>query len=206
MDPNQNYTPPPTNYSIDYLDQIAPQQASRGPSPKVMIAAIVAGVIALVVFGMMIFGGGASNTDKWTQLYLRVSTIESIVSKTQTDLKDSALRGANSKLALYLADAKNDIKEIAIKSGMKTDKIPDKLKSNESKYKQALTTKLEDAKVKVILDRTYAREMAYQIDVISALMQQNYKLAGPKTKANLEEIHANITAVAKQFSDFDDTK
>ena len=64
----------------------------------------------------------------------------------------------------------------------------------------------EDAKVKAVLDRTYAREMSYQIGVLNSLMQQAYNTAGPKTKQTLEDINTNLAAIAKQLANFEDAK
>ncbi|HMQ95827.1 MAG TPA: hypothetical protein PKD19_01270 [Candidatus Saccharibacteria bacterium] len=206
MDPNQYQPQPPQNYSIDYLDQIAPSQPKTGPSPLIMIVAIIGGLLAMIIFGFVVFGGGTSNTDKWTALYLRTNTIDSVARKQGPLLKDPSLRGINTKLLLYLSNAHNDIKTAAEQAGMVSTKIAKEVSAKEKAYLSDLETKLEDAKVKAVLDRTYAREMSYQIGVLNSLMQQAYNTAGPKTKQTLEDINTNLAAIAKQLSDFEDAK
>ena len=194
------------NYGADYLNQISASGQPNAPSPLVMIAAIGGGIVALIIFGFMIFGGGPSTVDKWTALYQRVASLESVAKKQSSHLKDSEIRDINSRLAIFLPSAQNEIQQIAEKIGVVTSKIPEKYKSEEASYLSKLEAKLEDARITVVLDRTYAREMAYEIGVLISLMRQAYSVSGSSTKEVLESINLNLADYAKEFNEFEDTK
>ena len=67
----------------------------------------------------------------------------------------------------------------------------------------AITTRLEDARLNGIYDRTYAREMAYQLSTLMTIMNQvGNKTTSAKLKSILKEAKANLAPIQTQFSDY----
>ena len=69
-----------------------------------------------------------------------------------------------------------------------------------------LTKKLEDARLNAVFDRTYAREMTYQLATVDSLMNQVYKSTkSTSLKTFLESSNSNLQSLKKQFSEFNAT-
>lgn len=209
MYPNQPQplpTPPPTNPSpLDYLNQIAP------PTPKKpifrltglpLILAIVGVLVAVVaVLSLVLNIVGNSNRQPLEQLAARLATTETIVNDAQKNLKSSELRSLNSNLKIFLTNTNRDIAEPLLSSGVKIDKMDKSIVAKESG--DEIVERLEDARLNAVFDRTYAREMAYQLETIIALMKQIYSSTGNSSlKAFLNETYSNLEPTQKSFAEF----
>ena len=134
-------------------------------------------------------------------LSARMTTLQKISGDTQKNLKSGDLRSTNSNLTIFLTNANRDIVEPLSSNNVDVKKIDQKITKAEDGA--ALTQKLEDARLNAVLDRTYAREMTYQLQTIAALMQQIYDSTNSKKlKTFLEKTDADLQPLIKQFSDF----
>lgn len=211
MYPNQpgQPTPPvtPPTRSIDYLNQIsAPPRSSRGPSKIVMFGAIAAAVIAIILFFFLAMNAQPSPTEKLTALYARLQTLQSISTTEQPYISDSSLLASNSNLSLLLSGAIRDIGTDLNPQNPTNVRLSKNLNASESAYLDNLKTKFTNAKLNVVLDSTYAREMAYQLSLVHTDMQNIYKDAGSKLRGTLSTANDNLTPIQKTFSDFSGTK
>ncbi len=197
-------TPPPVPSSPNYLDQIAPQAPKKDLfkiGPKLMI--LVLGIIILLV-GIMAFAFNASNTAKkkpLETLYARLTTTETIATAAQTKLKSSELRSLNSNLKIYLANTNRDVADPLLAAGINVSKISKTVTDAESP--DAINARLEDARLNAVYDRTYAREMAYQLDTLITLMKQIYKsTSSTKLKEFLQATFDSLEPTQKSFEAF----
>ena len=72
-----------------------------------------------------------------------------------------------------------------------------------SESNEKILAKLEDARLNAIYDRSYARELSYQLETTMSLMRQIYnKTKNKDLKTFLEESYNNLEPIQKQFSDF----
>lgn len=198
---------PPTQqpYSIDYLNQIAPQQEKPGLSNKLFMAIIGGGLLLAIIVGIFIFtsGGSGGPTSKIQTLAARLEALKDVSDKAQKNIKSGTLRTTNSTLAIFLTNANRDITG-PLASNSADTAAPDKtIAATVAKDTEALTKKLEDARLNAIYDRIYAREMSYQLEVIAALMKDIYSTNNSKSlKDYLTATDANLAPIAKQLTDF----
>ncbi len=200
MDPNQD----PNQYPIDYLNQIAPPGPKAGLDKKFLFmigGGILIAIIALIVVLSLPSGGGPK--DKMQTLAARMTTLESISKKAQSNLKSNALRGTNSNLNIFLTNANRDIAEPLKTNGVDVKTLDKTIVAKEDGKK--LTDKLEEARLNVIYDRTYAREMTYQLESTAALMGDIYDNTNSKSlKDFLIKTDENLQPIKTQFSEFTD--
>ncbi len=210
--PNQPTPTPPsqvpqsqTEYSIDYLDQIsAPQKRITAPNPLVLMAVVGIGILTIVGFGIMMFSsGGSSGVTKAANFSLRLQTLQKIADTQQRQLRDNDLRSTNAAFSLYVSNTLRDINEPLTKIGVDPKKLSKDVTSKEAAYASAINAKFEEAKLNVILDRTYAREMAYQIGVLRNMLSSLYKSTNSNSlKAALGTSDPSLAQSAKGFADF----
>ena len=195
--------PQPTNPTpVDYLNQIAPQAPKKQNifmGKPILAAGIIAIVLLLIV---IIIGGILSGVIKDTdRLAARLSSTSSTADSSTANIKSSQLRAINSNLKLYLTNTIRDITPILTKEGVNIKSLGKQVTNAESNTDLLAT--LEDARLNGIYDRTYAREMAYQLDTILTLMLQINNNTGNKDlKSFLTDARTNLEPIQKQFSDF----
>ena len=69
----------------------------------------------------------------------------------------------------------------------------------------ATEERLEDARLNAVFDRTYAREMEYQLATLLALMERVYSSTSSSSlKEYLEESYDNLEPLHEQFAAFDE--
>lgn len=202
MYPNNNQPISPS----DYLNEIASQttQTKFGmPKQKPSRLAIVGLGIAFVIVIIMsiIIGLVSGNGNNLERLAARLSSTEATVSSVTVNIKSTKLRALNSSLGLYLTNTIRDAAPIFEANGIKTKSLNSKIVSAESNSK--MLTVLEDARLNAIYDRTYAREMAYQLDTVITLMRQIYdSTSNAKLKNFLSSAYQSLQPTQKEFADF----
>ncbi len=197
MNPDQN------PYPIDYLNQIAPEQPKTGMGNKLFFMLIGGGLLVAIIVGILALTSGGSNgpTQKMQTLSARLTTLQKISSDAQKTIKSGSLRSTNGTLTILLTNANRDIAEPLSKNGVDIKKIDKSIETKEDGTK--LKEELEDARLNAIYDRVYAREMAYQLETVAALMKQIYTSTNSKSlKEYLEATDANLQPIMKQFTDF----
>jgi hypothetical protein len=198
MNPNQQ---PPT-YSVDYLNQIAPMAPKKSPFSRMpVIIGIIAAVFVVLII-VMIAIVASSGRDKPTErLAAKLATTEKIVTDAQNKLKSTELRTLNSNLKIYLANTNRDIVEPLLQENVVVAKLDPTIVASESGAD--ITDRLTDANLNALYDRTYAREISYQLETIVVLMQKIYGSTSSKSlKSFLESATTNLTPTQKSFSDF----
>ena len=201
MDPSQ---PQPT-YSIDYLNQIAPQAPKRGflSRKQTIIAAVLGGVILIVIILAIVLNAG-STTKQSQQLAARLASTETIVSDATGKIKSSQLRALNSNLKIYLTNTNRDIAAPLLKEGVTIGKIDKAVTTKEAGTD--ITDRLEDARLNAVYDRTYAREMAYRLETTMSLMRTIFQSTRNKDlKTFLDGAYTNLQPTQKAFADFNAT-
>ncbi len=196
MNPNQ------PDYSIDYLNQIAPQAPKKSWLTRKQL--IIAGVLGLLVFLaliMMVAAVSNNRPEPTRQLAARLKATEAIVSNAQKGLNSTQLRTLNSNLKIYLTNANRDIVAPLAKVGINVAKLDKNLVASEAGA--TMTSRLEDARLNAVYDRTYAREIAYQLETVTTLMSQVYNATRNKDlKTFIDETRINLDPIQKQFAEF----
>lgn len=156
-------------------------------------------MLVTVILSVVLTSG--NNVEPAKQLAARLQSTETIVDNAQNKLKSTQLRTLNSNLKIYLTNTNRDIAAPLQKSGINVAKLDKKLVASEAGTN--ITNKLEDARLNAVYDRTYAREIAYQLDTIVALMRQiNDSTRSQSLKVFLDSAYTNLEPTQKQFAEF----
>lgn len=202
MYPDQNQNQGQPQYSIDYLNEIAPPPQKQGMSNKLFLFAVGGGLLLAISVGLMLLtGGGGGPKEDMQTLAARMQTLQVIASDSQKTIKNGDLRSTNSNLSILLANANRDITEPLMNNDVDVKKLDKTIMAKESG--EELKQTLEDARLNAVFDRTYAREMAYQLDTLAALMKEIYTSTKSKSlKDFLLNTDKNLQPIKKQFTDF----
>ena len=201
MNPNQQ------DRSIDYLNQIAP----KTKAPLFANKWIPIGLGALVLLGIIIIVVGSIHrqpnlTTQVTDLYARLQTLQTISSTEQNSLKDTQLRATNSSLTLILNNSSTDAAAF-LKGASNNIQIPQEIQKSEKAYLDTLTNKFNYARLNVELDSTYAREMAYQLNVVHTMMNSIYQQKPSKALSDmLVDTNNKLEPLQQTFANFSGAK
>ena len=170
----------------------------------ILLGVIGVGVLAIVGFAILMFGSSStSNLERMAGLNLRLTSLQKIADTQQRQLRDNNLRSINAAFSLYLSNTLRDIKDPIAKSGVNEKTVTKELSADEAAFSSGVTTKFEEAKLNVILDRTYAREMVYQIGVLRNMMTTVHKNTdNQELKTALETSDPSFVQSARGFEEF----
>jgi len=196
MNPNNQPT------SMDYLNQIAPQSTKINLfANKKMAIAIILAAITVLVFIFIIVSSLIPKTNLNQQLAAKLLATQEIIDDVAPKVKTSQLRTYNGNLKIYLTNTIRDIEPLLAKEKINIKKLSPKILEAESS--KNILANLEIARLNAVYDRTYAREMAYQLDTIVSLMNKiNRSTSNSSFKIFLEDAINNLTPTQKQFADF----
>ncbi len=199
--------PGPTTYAVDYLDQIAP------PPPRANFlsgmfgkAVIVLGVILVLTVSFIASAGNQKRTGDLEMIVTRLENMQRITKSTQKNLKSSKLLATNSNYQIWIANANKDGWDLLTQAEVKKNKIDKKMIAAEKAKTTELTQKFDDARLNASLDRVYAREMAYQAQLlITEYTKMSKKSQEVAIRDYAKRSIANLVPVQKAFADFDDS-
>ncbi len=201
------YQPQPPQLSpnpvpVDYLDQISGPAKKPGLNPKLFWGVIIGGVILVVIVLLLMLGNSGSGKSISTErLGLRLQTLQTISKNSQKTIKDSELRALNSRLTTQLTDINRDIAAPLKAAEIDLKKADKKTASEETKNSEQLTTKLEDARLNDTFDRSYAREMSYQMETSAILIESLYKSSKSKSlREFLDSSYGDFSSLQKEFA------
>lgn len=203
--PGYGPQPAPT-YAVDYLDQIAPPP----PKPNFLSGAFGKAFIALMVVfvfavSLIVAFGNQKKTADIEQIATRLDNIQKIAKNTQKELKNSKLLALNSNLQIWSAGSNREAFDLLAQAEVQKTDMDKKMIAAETEKKKELEAKFEDARLNANLDRVYAREMAYQTDILVTL----YTTMSKKSEAKAIREYAkksiqNLTPIQKSFAEYDD--
>ena len=202
MNPNQE------EYSIDYLNQISTAPKKSGLDKKFLfLIGGGLGLAILLVIGLVIYSSistGGASPAKLQTLFVRLETLGEVSKNAQKNIKNNPLRVANANLTIFLTNANRDIVAPLTDAGVDTKKID---KTVTAKYSsEKLDKSLEDARLNALYDRTYAREINYELETLEALMKEIYSSTkNVELKEFLNSTDDNFSTIRTQLSTYSDT-
>lgn len=205
MHPNDPYQQP--QVPSDYLDQIAAPSSVKTVNPLILwglIGGLLIAVVA-VVLGVSSMNSGPS-ASSLTSVAARLSNLKAVTDDAQGKIQNSDLRTLNSSLTLSLANTNRDLTE-----PLKAQEINLKNKKNETviattKDLEELRGRLEDARLNAVYDRTYAREVLYELRTLRSDMEVLYKKTrSDELKSILSTADSNFLPVVEGLSNFNET-
>lgn len=202
MQPQQPPQLSPNPVPSNYLDQIAVPPQKNSLDKKQFLMLVGAGIFVILIVIMLIAAlSGGTKKISLERLGLRLQMLEKVSKSSHTKLKSSSLRSINSNLKTALINANRDIAEPLTAAKIELKKVDKNVIAEESGVKLLAT--LEDARLNAVFDRTYAREMSYQLDTTHVLMASLLKTTrSTSLKAFLEASMKDLGALQKQFSSY----
>jgi hypothetical protein len=204
--PQQQWQPEQPVMPVDYLNQIAPQSQKKPffslSLPKILLFGGILVVLVLILVGIVnVFGGGTKNNLE--HLSARLTATATVAETAQPNLKSSQLRSLNSTLRIYFTNTNRDITGPLSASGINAEKLNKSIVSQESTTE--LAGRLDDARLNAVFDRTYAREMTYQLGNTLTLMNQIYSSTNnQQTKTFLEASYKDLSQIQKSFASYNE--
>ena len=205
-----DFTPAPgvaeSNYSIDYLNQIAPKETKV--VNRFAVIALIAGVLISALFGVILLSnsGGQSANDQLTPIALRIATLKTVTAGQQKHLNENQINEANAALNSSLTTMNTDIQAIIKERKLKSSDKSTTAKT-EKTYSDKLAKTLDDSYQRGTLDRTYTSQMTYELTVLKSKLA---KLKRSTKNKQLTEFATssteNIDTVLKTYSTFEATK
>ena len=185
-------------YSVDYLNQIAaPAQKPGFFDKKTKIIVIILGILMLLSVPLIIVGI-LNSTDRVTadQVALHLKTLEVVSNENHGNIGNGELRSVNSSLSLVLADATGDLSAYSVDPNSLTAMVEADPRAIE------LRDKLDDATLNAVIDRTYPREMAYQLEVALLDLERLYNESNnPEFRNAIGEVYEQIEPIQEQFEE-----
>ena len=199
MQPNE-----PTQHPIDYLDQISTAPKKPSPADRLLPIVLIAGILTALVVGILTLLGGDSGKNDLMRLAIRLETIQSISDSSQKTIKSSNLRSSNTNLSIFLTNTNRDLKPHLAAGGIDMSKPDPKIVAQESG--QELRKRLEDARLNAAFDRTYAMEMSYELETLSALLAQIEKDSRNRSlREFIATTKSQLSPLNDQFAEFTTT-
>lgn len=194
-------------YPVDYLNQISSQPQKSGLTNNkffLLLGGLLVGVVIIAIILLALAGAAGGPKEKMQILAARLQSLQTIASDAQKTIKSGQLRTTNSNLTIFLTNANRDIAEPLAEVDIDVSKLDEEIVAQESGEELAAT--LEDARLNAVYDRTYAREMSYQLDKLSVLIREIYNATNNTAfKTFLENTNTNLESLREQFSEFNAT-
>ena len=171
------------------------------------VIGIIGGALVVLVIALAITLNAISSANRAPAqtLSARLATTQDVADDAQSNLKSSQLRSLNSDLRLFFTNTTRDISEPLAAFSVSADAIPDRIANDETTLAEGITTRLENARLNAVFDRTYAREMAFQLSTIITLLQQVYSRApDTATKTFFDTTYKNLVPIQQGFADFNE--
>lgn len=208
----QPLTPPSSadgqtpEYSIDYLNQIAPTE--QKVVNRFAVFGLIGGGIIAAIFAVILLAssGGPSPNEQLIPISERIATLQSVTSAEQNHLTEDQISQANAALSSSLSSMSTSIQAI-----MKERNIKDSSGSSTAKaektYGTTLTTSLDNSYQRGTLDRTYTVQMTYELTVLrSRITKLRQSTSNKELLAFCDTSLNNIDIVLKAYASFDATK
>lgn len=202
MPPNQS--PQPSQFPSDYLNQIAAPAQVKTLNPMILWG-LIAGVLilAIIVVTAVTSSGGGPSPSSLSAIATKFDALKVVSDDAEKKIQSSELRVINSSLNLSLTNANRDLQEpLKLQEISLKDKKNTSISAVRTEFEE-LDGRLEDARLNGIYDRTYAREIGYQLTTLRSDMVVLYKKTrSTSLKSALESADANLKPLAEDFSSF----
>lgn len=192
----------------NYLDQIAPKttRSSGGSffSNKFMliVGGLLVALILVIILSAALGSGAGKVKDSTLTLYLRATNVQANATNVHKDIRNSALRAANSELTTLLSNLTRDLNAYMLENNMGEEKQwKPTIVASEDEHNLTLTETLTNAKLNGVIDRLFPSEVMYELEYMMSLMNEIYN--GTEDEALmeiLEKSHNDLSALKERFA------
>ena len=188
----------------DYLNSIAAPTPVKTLNPMVLwglIGGLLILVIAVIIGVSSSLGGNA--TASLAGVGAGFNSLQEVSEGGQENIQSTQLRTLNSSLTLVLTNANRDLsaplkaQDISLKDSKNSSVIA--VRNNF----EAVSKRLEDARLNGVYDRTYAREMTYALKSLNNDMGELYdSTRSSELKKILDDTQKTLSPLIIEFSSF----
>ncbi len=198
---------PAATYAVDYLEQIAPPPPQgkflSGSFGKIIIGL---GIVLVLAVSIIAASGGAKRTADLENVAVRLDNMQTVTKSTQKNLKSGKLLATNSNYQIWIANANRDAYDLLAQAEVKKSDMNKKMIASEKDNGKKLTATFDDARLNANLDRVYAREMAYQTQMLITEYNKINKTSEAKAiREYAKKASTDLTPIQKSFSEYDDS-
>lgn len=182
------------SYSEQFMKELQTNPALKQKKETFWFILIGALIVLLAVSAYLFITNSKPNLEaNLNNLNQKVTTLMSISNSQHKNLDSSSLRSANTNLQLALTGYKRDVQKY-----LKADqKAP-----TENLELKELETRLNDAKLNALLDRSFTTEVTYLIDQILNLTKEIYRVSDSETLTKVLEKNFNdLQLIKTQFEE-----
>lgn len=198
----------PENYSVDYLNQIAPTQQKT--VNRFAVFGLIGGVLMALIAAIVIMAnaGGPDFSSQAKSVQARITTLQTVADAEQPNLKENAISEANSALSSALTSMNADLTALMKAKGLKASSSSSAtISKTEKTYAANLQKKLDDSYQRGTLDRTYTTQMTYELTLLrSSLLKMKNTANSKSVNAFTASAVTNIDAILKAYGNFSATK
>lgn len=205
----------------EYLNQIASDARGTktpgtgllgglGFSPKMaklIIGAVIASILIIVV-GLIAGSGKDVNTDRdiADRLYFRTKNVSQVLDRNSSRIKSPELRSISNSFKSLISELNYHVSSSLKEDyGASSPEQPaqESTLSSEKEYQEALTASLEKARITGTLDRAMANELAYNISMITAMVQDlGAQTKFDNLKSYLTTAESNLAQLQTQLDNY----
>lgn len=199
--------------NISYLNQISseanPEKEPKKPLSETLFSnknlkifiLVAGGLIVLSIFFGIISNALNRESDYLPRLGMRSENIYSLVKTYNSKVKNPSLRAAGSSLSATLEVINATVPSYVGKSY----EAPEFVADEESEILSGMSVALAEAKINGLLDRTYARQLAYGISLLVSLEEEVYEnTTDSSVKAFITSSKESLNTILPAFSEYSD--
>ena len=204
--PHPGYEPR-DEFSIDYLNQIAPTQ--QKPVNRLAVFGLIGGILAAAAIAVVLLtsSGGATPSTQMQQTLARIGTLQTVADAQQKHLAENDINQANATLSSALSSMKTDLTAIMKTKGVKVADKKSASTTTETAYLTKLQKKLDDSYQRGTLDRTYTSQMTYELTLLRSKLKKLQSGSDSKSlTAFCTSAITNVDAILKAYANFTETK
>ncbi len=197
---------PRDEYSIDYLNQIAPTQ--QKPVNRLAVFGLIGGILAAAAVAVILMtsSGGATPSTQMQQTLARIGTLQTVSDAQQKHLAENDINQANATLSSALSSMKTDLTAIMKTKSIKVADKKSKITSTEAAYLTKLQKKLDDSYQRGTLDRTYTSQMTYELTLLRSKLKKLQTSSDSKSLTTFcTGAISNVDAILKAYASFTET-
>lgn len=202
MEPTYQQQPPNgQNTGVDYLNTIAPQAPVKTINPFVLWGAIIGALLLVVLTVAGLANSGTSTDTLLARVGATTNNLKELTDDAADSMQSSELRSINSNLSITLANTNRDLAEplAAKKISLENTKKNKTVAEVALEYSE-IQERLEDARLNGLYDRTYTREIIYQLKTLNSYMGQLYESTNSEDlKTILNSNNENLTVLLEEL-------
>lgn len=192
------------NYSVDYLNQIAPKEQKS--VNRFAVIALIAGVLISALFGVILLSSssGPSPNAQLAPIELRIATLETVTEAQQPHLKETQISEANAALNSSLTSMKAELDALMKERKLKTGEKAAGNKT-EKTYSEKLATTLDESYQRGTLDTIYTSQMTYELTVLRSKISKLKRSTKSTSLVNFSTAAiTNIDTILKAYQAFEE--